>query len=148
MTASPTTLDAQVVVVQTLASSAAVAAALAALANPAGGVWGEAKGPFPSIEVLSAPGGDWRRGTWNVTDAAQINVWGNADRSSSKDDLRGVLAVALEELLGLPERVPPIVAGMVVVDVAVLTPPQPLPEPDGQPRWFSTVLLGLHPVPA
>jgi len=137
------------VIAQALAASSAVADALAAVAltpsdsSTVGKVLGEARAPYPMLQVLDGAGGDLGRVVWGLSGEVQINAWGTEERRVGPDALRRLLGTALDVVARLPdlEAVP---GEPVVTDVTV-SAPQRLDEPDGQIRYFSLVTISLHP---
>jgi len=128
-----------------LTASPAVAAALARWPAPGTRrVLGEARPPWPMLQVTAGATGGTGLLRWTVRSEVLVSAWGAPDRSIGSADLRGLLYVALGVLAELPElRAVP--GAPVVCDVRLSVPAQPLEQPDGQLRWFAGLDITCHP---
>ena len=102
--------------------------------------------PYPLVVLTDGPGGNDRGLRWLIEQELEVSVYGDLDGSISKAELRRILYVALAVLLDLPER-PAEPGEPVVTSVRSGRSGGPSPEPTGQRRYLSSVIVSLHPAP-
>lgn len=107
-------------------------------------VLGEARPPWPMLQVVAGTAGGTGLLRWTVTGEVLVSAWGPPDRSVGSAALRRLLYMALGVLAELPELPTP-AGAPVVADVRLSVPAQPIEEADGQLRWLAGLMVVAHP---
>lgn len=100
--------------------------------------------PYPCVRVLDGPGGSDRTMNWLIAPAYDLAVFGDLDGLPGKPELRRITYGLLEFLATMPE----VAAGIndpVITQVLSLSGGGWLPEPNGQPKYVSTIQVFAHP---
>lgn len=100
--------------------------------------------PFPRLRVVDGPGGSDRQLTWLISKSIQIEAYGDLSGKPGKAQLHRALYVALGALMELPEQIAPPDAP-VITAVRAQGAGAWSPEPSGQPRYYASVLVYVHP---
>lgn len=100
------------------------------------------KPPYPCLRVLDTGGGDDRNLRWLICQEVQLEAFGDLDGSPGKEALRRILYVAMAAVAELPDQLG---ASPVITSVGSGRAGGWVPEPTGQPRYLSTVLVFAHP---